>query len=142
MKIYVASSWKNEYQQLVVNILMAMGHEVYDFKHPKEGNDGFSWAQVDPNWEQWDNKDKKLALLHPMAEEGFKLDYDAMQWADTCVLVLPCGKSAHTEAGWMKGAGKQVIAFIPEEEQPELMYKLFDKILLKVDDLHHEFGRK
>ena len=40
--------------------------------------------------------------------------------------MLPCGRSAHTEAGWMAGAGKKVIAYIPEKEDPELMYKMFD----------------
>ena len=28
----------------------------------------------------------------------------------------------------MKGAGKKVIAYIPEMQEPELMYKLFDLI--------------
>ena len=42
--------------------------------------------------------------------------------------MLPCGRSAHTEAGWMAGAGKKVIASIPEKENPELMYKIFDYV--------------
>ena len=33
-KIYVASSWRNVFQQDVVNILRDLGHEVYDFKNP------------------------------------------------------------------------------------------------------------
>jgi len=44
-----------------------------------------------------------------------------MRWADVCVLVLPCGRSAHTEASWMAGAGKKVIAYIPDKEDPELI---------------------
>ena len=48
---------------------------------------------------------------------------------------LPCGRSAHTEAGWMAGAGKRVIVFIPEMVEPELMYKLFDKVVDNLDDL-------
>ncbi len=30
MKIYVASSWRNQFQQEVVALLRAEGHEVYD----------------------------------------------------------------------------------------------------------------
>ena len=60
---------------------------------------------------------------------------EALEWADTCVLVLPCGRSAHTEAGWMAGAGKRVIAYIPEMVEPELMYKLFDRVVGNLDDL-------
>ena len=54
---------------------------------------------------------------------------------DTCVLVLPCGRSAHTEAGWMAGAGRRVIAYISEMVEPELMYKLFDQVVGNLDDL-------
>ena len=58
-----------------------------------------------------------------------------MRRADACVLVLPCGRSAHTEAGWMAGAGKVVVAYIPEMAEPELMYKLFAGVAGTLDDL-------
>lgn len=45
------------------------------------------------------------------------------------MLVLPCGRSAHTEAGWMAGRGKKVVVYIPKMEEPELMYKLFDRVV-------------
>lgn len=47
-KIYVASSWRNPFQQEVVNILRDLGHEVYDFKNPPHGNGGFQWSDIDP----------------------------------------------------------------------------------------------
>ena len=62
----------------------------------------------------------------PDCAKGFDLDFNAMKWADVCVMVLPCGRSANTEAGWMKGAGKKVIVYSPEKEEPELMYKIYD----------------
>nr|DAE27178.1 MAG TPA: hypothetical protein [virus sp. ct3kA5] len=34
-KNYAASSWKNVFQQDVVNILRDLGHELYDFKNRK-----------------------------------------------------------------------------------------------------------
>jgi hypoxanthine-DNA glycosylase len=42
---------------------------------------------------------------------------------------------AHTEAGWLAGAGKKVIAYIPEMVEPELMYKLFHAVVGNLDDL-------
>lgn len=141
MKIYVASSWRNDYQQLVVEVLRSMGHEVYDFRNPAEGNTGFSWSEVDKNWKNWTTEEYKQALLHPISEAGFKLDFDAMKWADTCIMVLPCGRSANTEAGWMKGAGKSVYVFQPIEQEPELMYKIFDGIIGSVHELHSIFGK-
>jgi hypothetical protein len=35
----------------------------------------------------------------------------------------------------MAGAGKKVIAYIPEMVEPELMYKLFDRVVGNLDDL-------
>lgn len=133
-KIYVASSWRNEYQQDVVEFLREYGHEVYDFKNPPHGKGGFAWSDIDKNWEGWNTKEYKSALSHPIAEYGFNSDFDGMKWADVCVMVLPCGRSANTEAGWMKGAGKKVYVYQPIPQEPELMYKLYDNIY---DDLFH-----
>ena len=58
-----------------------------------------------------------------------------MLWADTCVLVLPCGRSAHTEAGWFAGRGLKTIVYMPENQEPELMYKLFDWVVGSITDL-------
>ncbi len=53
-KIYVASSWRNSYQQDVVSFLRSEGHEVYDFTHPNgDMSYGFSWSSIDPNWKNW-----------------------------------------------------------------------------------------
>lgn len=133
-KIYVASSWRNQYQQKVVELLRTWGHEVYDFKNPP-GRTGFSWSEIDPNWKKWSTWQYEEALKHPIAEAGFKSDFDAMKWADVCVLVLPCGRYANAEAGWMKGAGKRVFVLSPAKEEPELMYKLFDGIYSSIATL-------
>ena len=58
-----------------------------------------------------------------------------MESCDTCVIVLPCGRSAHTEAGWFAGSGKTVVAYIPVRQEPELMYKLFSAIACSEEEL-------
>lgn len=131
MKIYVASSWRNDYQQEVLKKLREAGHEVYDFKNPPNSI-GFKWSDIDPDWENWTNEQYREALKHPIAERGFSNDFNGMQWADCCVMVMPCGRSAHAEAGWMQGNGKFTIVLQPKEAEPELMYKLFE---LVTDDL-------
>ena len=84
---------------------------------------------------KWTFEEYAEGLKHPLAEQQFNADIFAMEWADTCVLVLPCGRSAHTEAGWMAGAGKRVIVYIPEMQEPELMYKLFTTVVGDIDQL-------
>lgn len=140
MKIYVASSWRNDFQPIIVDILRDLKHEVYDFRNPPNGSKGFSWSQIDENWKDWSTEDYKRALLHPISEIGFNSDFDGMKWADTCVMVLPCGRSANTEAGWMKGSGKKVFVFSPIEQEPELMYKIYDGILSTTDQLINIFS--
>lgn len=134
-KIYVASSWRNKYYPEVVEALCSVGHEVYDFRNPPHGGNGFHWTDIDKNALKWSFEQYAEGIHHPLAEKQFIADIKAMEWADTCVLVLPCGRSAHTEAGWMAGAGKKVIVCIPEMEEPELMYKLFDGVADGVESL-------
>jgi hypothetical protein len=57
-----------------------------------------------------------------------------MEWADIAVLVLPCGRSAHLEAGWFVGAGKQLVILLAPGE-PELMYKLTPDICLTIEEV-------
>ena len=133
--IYVASSWRNQYYSEVINSLRAAGHEVYDFRNPPHGNGGFRWTDIDKNADRWTLEQYKDGLLHPRAMRQFSADLEALEHADICVLVLPCGRSAHTEAAWMAGKGKKVLAYIPEMQEPELMYKLFDGVVGSVSSL-------
>ena len=113
-----------------------MGFEVYDFKHPN-GEAGFQWSRIEEKWQGWSMKEYREAPKTEYAQFGFNRDFDAMKEADICVLCLPCGRSAHLEAGWMKGAGKKVIAYIPQDVkiEPELMYGLLDGIAISIQDV-------
>lgn len=142
MNIYVASSWRNSYQRVVVDYLRKEDFDVYDFRNPEPGNIGFAWSEIDPDWLGWTPEQFKEALNHPIAVDGFELDFAAMKKADICVLVLPCGRSAHTEAGWMKGVGKKVYVYIPESSEPELMYKIYDDIFTDLHELSESLKGK
>jgi hypothetical protein len=52
-RIYLASSWRNERQPVVLRALRHFGHEVYDFRNPGPGEHGFQWSEIDPAWESW-----------------------------------------------------------------------------------------
>lgn len=87
MKIYVASSWKNERQPIICEVLRAAGHEVYDFREPVEGDHGFPWSQITDNPRPWSLELMREVLAHPVSIHGFGLDHAAMEWADACVMV-------------------------------------------------------
>ncbi len=128
-RIYVASSWRNRYQPMVVELLKNYGHHVYDFKNPPNAS-GFSWDELDPEWQKWTAKEYiKTLTTHPRAAQGYMSDFRAMEWADTCVLVLPSGRSAHLEGGWFSGRGKRLIIFTQDGEEPELMALMANNIV-------------
>lgn len=142
--VYVASSWRNPMQPAVCAALAAAGIDHYDFRNPAGGT-GFSWRQVKPDdappgiaakGSDWERVDDYLAMInHPTAAAGFDADFAAMQKADTFVLVLPCGKSAHLELGWAVGAGKRTAILLEDPVEPELMYRMVDHLATSVDDL-------
>lgn len=136
MKVYVASSWRNAHQPEVVAELRELGCDVYDFRNPPHGRGGFAWSDIDSAWQSWTPSQWRDALTHPLAVEGFKADYAAMEWADVCVCVLPCGRSAHIEAGWFAGCGKPVCWFSLEPVEPDLMVAIGDGVLCSFGELN------
>lgn len=139
MKLYVASSWRNDHQPSVVATLREWGHEIYDFRNPPESS-GFGWEALNENWQQWTPEEFRRALRHPIAQAGYAADRGGMDWAEACVLVLPCGRSAHLEAGFMAGQGKPVWVLMPEACEPELMYLLLGRWAICTDlpEVHAE----
>jgi nucleoside 2-deoxyribosyltransferase len=139
MSIYVASSWRNKYYEGVVSVLKALKQDVYDFRDTKSA---FHWKELDPKWEQWTVPQYAEALCLPKAEVAFDNDFGALKAADCLILVIPCGASAHLEAGYATGAGKPVYIYYPDGylPEPELMYKMCDRILCGHDMLKAFFG--
>ena len=134
MKIYVASSWRNRHQPQVVQLLRRAGHGVYDFRNPAPGHHGFSWSEIDPEWENWTPEQYRRALKHPVAQAGYASDSGAIDWCDTGVLVLPSGRSASWELGFIMGQGKPGVVYMPEPFEPELMYSKA-RIIVSVSEL-------
>lgn len=137
-RVYVASSWRNVYQPSVVSDLLHAGHHVYDFRNPP-GKAGFKWSDIELDWKSWDmGHYRELLTTHREAAHGFVADMRGLEWSDTCLLVLPCGRSAHLEAGYAKGRGKRLIIFIPEPIEPDLMYLMSDTICLSMAEVLEE----
>lgn len=93
-------------------------------------------AAIKPKGSDWEQVDEYLRMVeHPRAIEGFDSDFAAMEKADTFVLVLPCGKSAHLELGWAVGAGKRTAILLEDPVEPELMYRMVDYLAPSLIDL-------
>lgn len=139
LQIYVASSWRNTLQPVIVAELRRAGHDVYDFRNPAPGVGGFAWSDIDPAWKSWSPEKYAAALRHPIAARGYGHDIKALRECDACVLVLPSGRSASWEFGYAMGAGKPGVVVMFEPCEPELMYREA-VICTTMADLHEEFG--
>lgn len=127
-RIYLASSWRNERQPEVLAALRVDGHDVYDFRNPAPGDTGFGWRKIGDR-STWTAEHFATHVLdHPIAARGFGLDMAALEACSICVLLLPCGRSAHLELGYAVGAGKLTVVYMPELDEPELMYRMCDYV--------------
>lgn len=145
MKIYVASSWRNEArQQAVVQALRKEGHEVYDFRNPAPGDHGFSWTQIVGD-DRAALKDARRfrdeVLTHPIAQAAFDKDMGALRDADATVIVLPCGRSAHLELGWGARNARSVVLLDDPMSEPELMYLACNTICVSIEEVVHALGK-
>lgn len=152
-RIYLASSWRNTLQSSYIRLLRDYGHEVYDFtgKEPMPAGGpyptAFAWDELDPKWNSWRPSDFRHNLLSSSrAAFGFLGDSRGMAWADTCLLLLPCGNSAHLEAGFMKGLGKRLIIHYHDNDggdgyKPDLMYLLADNITIGKEELIDQLSK-
>jgi hypothetical protein len=150
MKIYVCSSWRNPHYPGVVEHLRSRSFEVWDWRNPPTGGNGFRWQDCGRfgyvMGEKWSSDEWDKTLKHPSAQAGFASDLAGMNWCDVGVLLHPCGRSAHLEAGWLAGRGKTVHILAQEPVEPDLMVlalngKIFDSTVLLSDYLFRQSGR-
>ena len=118
--VYIASSWRNKNYENVLEYVRQFNVNVYDFKIPENA---FHWSEIDPDWKKWTSQEMVKALEHPLAIKGYVSDFSALKNCDMLILVMPCGRSAHLEAGFVASKEKPVIVLLADGE-PELMYKM------------------
>jgi len=109
MKIYLASSWKNAgFVKEVKEILESeCGHVVDAFCDAEEGRFVFHYSEI----KDFQNLDAIEFLKTEQVKKVFREDRKWIDWAEALVMLLPCGKSAHLEAGYAKGKGKKLFIF-------------------------------
>jgi hypothetical protein len=105
VKIYLASSWKNKELLRSINTqLKSLGHNVDCFCSADGRRTVFNFKQL-----KYDVKRDNISIRQEeIVKKAFEEDKKWLDWCEALIMFLPCGKSAHLEAGYAKGKGKKV----------------------------------
>jgi len=130
MKIYIASSWKNQHAvEMLTKMLRDMGHEVLSFV---ENNYGEGHGAIKPiNFEEW--------VLTEQAINSFKYDTIGASVSELVIYISPSGTDAWAEVGIAWSNGIPIYGLWAKGEQAGLMRRMviwfnnYNDLLLEVD---------
>ena len=112
MKIYIASSWKNQHAvELITAGLRERGHEVLSFVENNHGE-----ADKSIPFDEWCASD--------MGAKSFAYDTDGATKSNLVIYVGPSGCDAWAEVGAAWSRGVPVIGLISKGEQIGLMRRM------------------
>ena len=132
MKVYLIGSLRNPEVAQVARILRAHALEPFDdWRAPG--------PETDDHWQAY-CKDRNLsyrkALEGHHAQAVFAIDKNHLDSSAAALMVLPAGKSAHLEAGYMVGRGKPVFILLDgEPERFDIMYNFATGISSNLDEI-------
>lgn len=141
MRIYIASSWKNQKRVLMLaEKLEQEGFEVDAFCRATDTRYAFHWSELVDNEDDLKYFDAIEMLADPRTQRAFKEDRKWLDWSDTVIMLMPCGRSSHLEAGYAVGQGKRLFIYgdFPKGEF-DVMYGLADS-LFRTEDLEGLIG--
>lgn len=138
-KVYVIGSLRNERIPVIANDIRKAGFEVFDDWYA-------AGPEADDHWkayEQQRGRTYKDALNGYSCGNAFNFDRRHIDASDIGVMVLPAGKSGHTELGYMAGKGKKTFVLIDgDTERWDLMYKFFTGVAYSVEELIEAFNAR
>ncbi|MCK5386789.1 MAG: hypothetical protein KAJ39_06365 [Gammaproteobacteria bacterium] len=113
MKIYLASSWKMKHTVELMHLMLTEdGHEVDSFCNEDGGRVSFDWNELTDIMRKEGTNIKDMDAIDMMShwrvKKAFEEDKKWIDWADVLIMVMPCGRSSHLEAGYAVGSGKKM----------------------------------
>ena len=119
MRIYIASSWKNQHGvEMLTDLLRKNGHEVISWV---ENNYGENHNHVTKkfSFEEWVNSDE--------ANQSFEFDTYGATQSDLVIYYAPSGKDACAELGAAWASNVPIIGLYAKGEDLGLMRKMVKK---------------
>jgi nucleoside 2-deoxyribosyltransferase len=138
VKLYVIGSLRNPQIPSIAKALREAGHEVFDDWYA-------AGPEADDYWQRYE-KERGHNLAQGLnglsAAHVFNFDKTHLDASDAVVLVLPAGKSAHLELGYVLGCGKPgYVLYSEEPERWDVMYKFATGVFTDFDSLVKELSK-
>jgi len=116
MKIYIASSWKNQHGvEMLTALLREKGHEVISWVENNYGED-HNHVTKQFSFEEW--------VMSQESEQSFEFDTKGATESDLVIYYGPAGKDACAELGAAWGAKVPIIGLMAKGEDIGLMRKM------------------
>lgn len=129
MKIYIASSWKNQHGiEMLTSLLREAGHEVVSWIENNFGENPDSSVNTGKfDFETW--------VSSPESDQSFEFDTSGATKSDLVIYYGPAGKDACAEMGAAWGAGTPIIGLYAKGEDLGLMRKMAIKWYYRYDQI-------
>lgn len=133
--IYVIGSLRNPLIPEIGNALREIGLEAFDdwFAAGPEADD--SWK----TYEQGRGSTYSGALMGYAAKHVFDFDKFHLDRVDSGLLVLPGGRSAHLELGYMIGRGKPGYVLMDTPDRWDVMYRFCERVFFSKEEMVEYF---
>jgi hypothetical protein len=137
--IYIIGSLRNDRAAVVANELRSEGFNIFDDWHSQGTDADDHWAR----YEKRRGRNYREALEGKAANHAFQFDYNHLLMCSAAVMVMPAGKSAHLELGWVLGKSKPGFILLDgEPDRFELMVKFATAICYDVEELVAEMKKR
>lgn len=135
MKIYIASSWKNQHAvEMLTEMLRYRGYEIISFVEKAVSDEGRTEIKFD--FEQW--------IKSKDGEEKFYYDLSGAMKSDLVVYIGPSGTDAWAEIGAAYASGISIFGLWAKSESSGLMRKMvkwfhdYKDLLKAVDSFYYD----
>lgn len=137
MKIYIASSWKNQHAvEMLTALLRERGHKVHSFVEKAVSDEGRNNIKFD--FEQW--------IYSADGLDKFDYDTNGATKSDLVIYVGPSGTDAWAEIGAAWGSGIRILGLWAKGEPAGLMRHMIEwfvgytDLLVSIDEIKQGKG--
>src|SRR5688572_16377192 len=135
--IYLIGSLRNPEVPNIAKRLREEGHEVFDDWYA-------AGPEADDKWRDYEKGRGRTymeALQGLAASHVFEFDLHHLQRAKMGLLVLPAGRSAGIELGWILGSGRPGYVLLDSPDRWDVMFKFASGVFDNLDDLIKELKK-